>query len=102
MIGIFLLGVAVSAGEFLCTGQIYVATILYLLRAGGGGRSVAFVSLLSYTLAASIPPTLLVVFCYKGKQALALSEFTRQKMPLIKIANAVIFAAFAVIAFFFF
>jgi len=100
MIGIFLLGVAVSAGEFLCTGQIYVATILYLLRAGGGGRSVAFVSLLCYTLAASIPPTLLVIFCYKGKQALALSEFTRQKMPLIKIANAVIFAAFAVIAFF--
>jgi hypothetical protein len=102
MVGIFLLGVAVSAGEFLCTGQIYVATILYLLRTGGGGRSVAFVSLLCYTAAASIPPVVLVIVCYKGKQALALSEFARQKMPLIKIANAVLFAAFAVIAFLFF
>jgi hypothetical protein len=98
MLGIFFLGAAVSAGEFLCTGQIYLATILYLLRADTGGNTVAFVSLLCYTLAASLPPAVLVVFCYKGKQALALSEFVRQRMPLIKIANALIFALFALLA----
>jgi cytochrome c biogenesis protein CcdA len=102
MIGIFFLGAAVSAGEFLCTGQIYLATILYLLRADTGGHSVALASLLSYTLAASIPPAVLVILCYKGKQALALSEFARQKMPVIKIANAVLFALFALLAFLFF
>jgi hypothetical protein len=102
MLGIFLLGIAVSAGDFLCTGQIYVATILYLLRTGSGSHTVALASLLCYTLAASIPPAVLVVFCYKGKQALALSEAARQKMPLIKIANAALFAAFAAIAFLFF
>jgi hypothetical protein len=102
MIGIFFLGAAVSAGEFLCTGQIYLATILYLLRADTGGHSVALASLLCYTLAASIPPAVLVILCYKGKQALALSEFTRQKMPLIKLANAVLFALFALLAFLFF
>jgi hypothetical protein len=98
MLGIFFLGAAVSAGEFLCTGQIYLATILYLLRADTGGNAVALVSLLCYTLAASLPPAILVVFCYKGKQALALSEFVRQRMPLIKIANALIFALFALLA----
>jgi sulfite exporter TauE/SafE len=101
MVGIFFLGAAVSAGEFLCTGQIYLAAILYLLRTDTGGNSVALVSLLCYTLAASIPPAALVIFCYKGKQALALSEFARQKMPLIKIANAVIFGLFALLAWFF-
>ncbi|MDR3148367.1 MAG: sulfite exporter TauE/SafE family protein, partial [Treponema sp.] len=85
MLGIFFLGVAVSAGEFLCTGQIYLATILYLLRADSGGHPLALAGLLCYTLAASIPPTVLVIFCYRGKQALALSEFARQKMPLIKL-----------------
>jgi sulfite exporter TauE/SafE len=102
MAGIFFLGVAVSAGEFLCTGQIYLATILYLIRTNSGGRPLAVIALLCYTLAASLPPALLVLFCYKGKQALALSEFARRKMPVIKIANAVLFALFAFLAFLFF
>jgi sulfite exporter TauE/SafE len=99
MVGIFFLGLAVSAGEFLCTGQIYLATILYLLRANPGGRPLAFTALLCYTLAASLPPAVLVLSCYKGKQALALSGFARKKMPLIKIANAALFALFALLAF---
>jgi cytochrome c biogenesis protein CcdA len=102
MIGIFLLGIAVSAGEFLCTGQIYLATILYLLRADSGGRPLAFTALFCYTLAASLPPALAVLLCHKGKQALALSEFARKKMPVIKIANAALFALFALLAFLFF
>jgi hypothetical protein len=102
MAGIFFLGLAVSAGEFLCTGQIYLATILYLLRANPGGRPLALAALLCYTLAASLPPALLVLFCYKGKQALALSEFARKKMPVVKIANAALFALFAFLAFLFF
>jgi cytochrome c biogenesis protein CcdA len=102
ILGIFFLGLAVSAGEFLCTGQIYLATILYLLRTDTGGHSVALLSLLCYTLAAALPPAIIVVFCYKGKQAFALSEFARQRMPLIKLANAALFALFAVLALLFF
>jgi cytochrome c biogenesis protein CcdA len=102
MIGIFLLGIAVSAGEFLCTGQIYIATILYLLRADSGGRPLALTALFCYTFAASLPPALAVLLCHKGKQVLALSEFARKKMPVIKIANAALFALFALLAFLFF
>jgi cytochrome c biogenesis protein CcdA len=100
VLGIFFLGAAVSAGEFLCTGQIYLAAIVYMVRAGGG--PLASAGLLCYTLAASIPPAALVILCFKGKQALALSEFTRRRMPLIKLANAALFGLFAVLAFFFF
>jgi hypothetical protein len=97
ILGIFLLGAAVSAGEFLCTGQIYLAAILYLLRADTGGNTLAFVSLLCYTLAVSLLPTILVLCCYKGKQVLALSEFVRRRIPLIKIANALVFGFFALL-----
>jgi cytochrome c biogenesis protein CcdA len=101
MAAIFALGVLVSAGEFLCTGQIYLATILYLLRTGTGSV-LAFSAFLCYTLAAALPPALLVILCHKGKQAMALSDFVRNRMPAIKIANSVFFAFFAVFAFFYF
>jgi hypothetical protein len=102
MAAIFLLGVIVSAGEFLCTGQIYLATIIYLLKTGTGNFPLALSALLCYTIAAALPAALLVVLCYKGKKALALSDFARRKMPVIKAANAVLFALFAVFAIFYF
>jgi len=90
---IFLLGVAVSAGEFLCTGQIYLATILYVLRSGGGGAVPAF---LTYVFAMVIPMCILLFLCVKGKRILEMSEFARKNLPVIKLANAVLFLAFAV------
>jgi hypothetical protein len=102
MAAIFVLGVLVSAGEFLCTGQIYLATILYLLRTNTGSFTLAFLAFLCYTVAAALPPTLLVILCHKGKQAMALSDFVRNRMPLIKIANTLFFALFAAFAFFYF
>jgi hypothetical protein len=102
MAAIFTLGVLVSAGEFLCTGQIYLATILYLLRTNTGSFALAFLAFLCYTIAAALPPALLVILCHKGKQAMALSDFVRNRMPVIKIANTLFFAFFAAFAFFYF
>ncbi|MDR0450683.1 MAG: hypothetical protein LBH26_05420 [Treponema sp.] len=102
MAAIFVLGVFVSAGEFLCTGQIYLATILYLLRTNTGSFALALSAFLCYTAAAALPPALLVILCHKGKQAMALSELVRARMPAIKIANTLFFALFAAFAFFFF
>ncbi|MDR1636776.1 MAG: hypothetical protein LBR93_05505, partial [Treponema sp.] len=102
MAAIFSLGALVSAGEFLCTGQIYLATILYLLRTNTGSFALAFSAFLCYTIAAALPPALLVILCHKGKQAMALSDFVRNRMPAIKIANTLFFALFAAFAFFYF
>jgi cytochrome c biogenesis protein CcdA len=102
MAAIFALGVLVSAGEFLCTGQIYLATILYLLRTNTGSLGLALSAFLCYTAAAALPPALLVILCHKGKQAMALSDFVRNRMPAIKIANTLFFALFAAFAFFYF
>jgi hypothetical protein len=102
IVAIFVLGVLVSAGEFLCTGQIYLAAILYLLRTNTGSFPLTLGAFLCYTVAAALPPALLVILCYKGRQAMALSDFFRNKMPVIKIANALLFALFAGFAFFYF
>ena len=89
---VFLLGVVVSAGEFLCTGQIYVATILYVMRSGDVSAIPAF---LTYVTAMIIPMSILLFLCARGRRLLELSEFSRKNLPVIKLANAVLFLAFA-------
>jgi glutaredoxin len=98
---VFLLGMVVSAGEFLCTGQVYLAAILYLLRTDTGNYPLTLTAFLCYTLMAALPPAVLVILCYRGKRAMALSDFIREKMPLIKLANAALFALFAFFTLFF-
>jgi len=89
---VFLLGVIISAGEFLCTGQIYLATILYVLRQG---EASAIPSFLTYVIAMVIPMGILLFLCAKGRRILEMSEFARRNLPVIKLANAVLFLAFA-------
>jgi cytochrome c biogenesis protein CcdA len=90
---IFALGVVVSAGEFLCTGQIYLAAILYIRRAGDITAIPAF---LTYVLAMIIPMSLILLVAAQGKRLLEMSETARKNMPAIKAANALLFLAFAV------
>ncbi|MDR3121189.1 MAG: hypothetical protein LBU58_07655 [Clostridiales bacterium] len=99
---VFVLGLIVSAGEFLCTGQIYLAAILYQARTHAGDTAAAGFSLLLYCVASMIPAVVLIVLCGRGKRALELSEATRKNMPLIKLANAVLFAGIAAATLFFF
>ena len=90
---IFLLGVVISAGEFLCTGQIYLATILYILQSGDISAVPAF---LTYVTAMIIPMIILLFICVRGRRILEVSEFARRNLPLIKLANAALFLAFAI------
>jgi cytochrome c biogenesis protein CcdA len=90
---IFLLGVVISAGEFLCTGQIYLATILYVMRSGDVSAVPAF---LTYVIAMIIPMSVLLIVCARGRRLLEMSEFARKNLPIIKLANAALFLAFAI------
>jgi cytochrome c biogenesis protein CcdA len=99
---IFLLGLVVSAGEFLCTGQIYLAAILYQIRINASDAPRAYLSLFIYCAASMIPAGALIAFCSKGKSALELSDAARRNLPLIKLLNAALFAIIAVAALLFF
>ncbi|MDR1542077.1 MAG: hypothetical protein LBU32_29690 [Clostridiales bacterium] len=91
---VFLVGAAISAGEFLCTGQVYIATILYILKSSPGNYQ-TLAAFFTYVIAMVIPMSLMVVFVAYGKRLLELSEFARKRMPAIKLANAFLFLCFA-------
>ena len=103
------LGAAVSAGEFLCTGQIYVAMIINTINAGIGGTGAgeagageagaAFWLLALYSAAFVAPPAILIILIGKGKKLFDVSEFFRERLVWIKLFNIAVFAAVIVFIF---
>ncbi|NLO82374.1 MAG: hypothetical protein GX094_04860 [Clostridiales bacterium] len=94
LIGSFSLGMIISAGEFLCTGQIYLATIVYVLRSSPAFNLQAFAYFILYTLAFIIPLLVITIIIYKGKEVFDVSELIRERMPIIKLINAALFFIF--------
>lgn len=88
-------GILISLFEFLCTGQIYLPTIIYI---GGISqfRTRALSYLLLYNLAFILP--LIIVFCaaYSGVRALQLSGLLNKWLASIKLITGILFLGFAV------
>lgn len=82
------LGVLVAAGEFLCAGQVYLATLLAAIQAGND-LGTLFPMLAGYCLMFLAPSTVLSFAVARGQALLTVSEFVRRRMPLIKLATAV-------------
>jgi cytochrome c biogenesis protein CcdA len=95
--GVFALGILVSAGEFLCTGQIYLATILYMIRRNPSLDLQTLLAFFAYVAGMMLPPMLLTLAVWRGKKVFQLSEFARRNMPLIKLINAAVFLVFGAI-----
>lgn len=98
----FALGMLISLGEFLCTGQIYLTTIVTVLQTNKELNLQAFAYLVLYDLAFIIPLLILTYVIYKGKEVFEVSEVIREKLHLIKIINVGIFLIFGVIVIIFF
>ena len=100
--GIFLsllvlgLGIAISIGEFFCTGQIYMASILYLLKSAKEQLASLVFTLLVYVTAMSIPSVCILFVIYKTKKTQRVSEFMLEHMAAVKLLNAALFAGYAV------
>lgn len=89
------LGVAVSLGEFFCTGQIYMASILYLLRSQGGEQTRNFAYLLLYVTAMSIPGAATILVIHFTKMIGRVSDFMLRHLGTIKLVNTALFALYA-------
>lgn len=87
------LGMAISIGEFFCTGQIYMASITYLLRLKAAGVWVYF---LVYVTAMSLPAFLMLLVIQKTRNTERVSEFMLRHMGAVKIFNALLFFGYAV------
>lgn len=102
LLGSFLLGLIISVGEFLCTGQIFLATIVYVLKGDSALNIKAFIYLVLYTVA-FVSPVIAVSFVIaRTKAVFDVSEAIRKRLPAIKLANAIVFLIFGLIVIFLF
>lgn len=98
----FILGVVISFGEFLCTGQIYILTLVYVMQISPQFDIITFASFLIYGMALIIPMLLLLLVVYKGKEVFEVSEMVRSNFKYIKLINAAAFAIFGIVLILFF
>lgn len=93
----FLAGVLISFGEFLCTGQIYLATIVSILNHSGIFNPKALGFFIIYDLGFILPLALLTFAVIKGKTVFELSNLIREKIQYVKLVNAVVLLIFAAV-----
>ena len=86
--------VVIALGEFFCTGQIYLASILQWVQSSPG-EGVPFFIFCLYIAAMCIPALLIIILVAGGKSVFALSEKSLQRMPAVKLLYAVLFLVFA-------
>lgn len=86
------LGMAISVGEFFCTGQIYMASITYLLR---DGVTLVWLYFLVYVTAMSLPALLMLAVIQKTRNTEHISEFMLRHLGAVKIFNALLFFGYA-------
>ena len=90
---ILILGIVISFGEFFCTGQIYMASITYMLK---DQMKAAILPFLVYTTAMSVPAVIMILLIQRTRNTDAVSDFMFRHLGLIKIFNAILFTLFAV------
>ncbi len=89
LLAVVLLGVLVSLGEFLCAGQLYLATLLATINAGAADAR-RLMMLAVYCLAFIMPSALLTLVILRLRHTLQASDFIRRRMPLIKLLTALV------------
>ena len=99
IVGSFSLGLLLSFGEFLCTGQLYLAIILGMVHSSSLHHGAAMAYLFLYSIAFIVPIIILTILLYKGRKLFDITEFFREREALIKLINVGIFIALGIIIF---
>ncbi len=86
------LGALVAGGEFLCAGQVYLATLLASVRSGIATLP-AFGLLCAYCAAFLLPSAALAALVLRGRAAISVSVFLSRHMAVIKVLTALTLAA---------
>jgi len=96
----FLIGGVVSSFELVCTGQIYLPTISYVVSATSY-RAEALTALFLYSVFFTMPLLAVFVFVLTGLSSVEMITFLKKHVVGAKLLNAVLFGVFAVYLFFF-
>ncbi|MBP7216529.1 MAG: hypothetical protein KBA46_04505 [Candidatus Omnitrophica bacterium] len=89
----FVTGFLISLLEAVCTGQLYLPTITFMLKESGL-RMRAFVYLLLYNAMFVVPLAGVLVFALFGVTSEGFSRLIKKHMQLIKLLMAIMFFAF--------
>lgn len=88
---LFLLGIVISAGEFLCTGQVYLASLLYMVKQNEGFNMQLAGNLVLYLTAMCVPMIVVVMLVSKGKSVMSASHLSLKILPVVKLAYSIFF-----------
>ncbi|MCD6134082.1 MAG: hypothetical protein J7J25_00965 [Candidatus Omnitrophica bacterium] len=86
----FLSGILVSLLEAVCTGQVYLPTITFILQ-NSTFRFRALMYLLGYNLMFILPLVGVFLFSLAGVSSSRFSEFSRRHLGLVKLLLAILF-----------
>ncbi len=89
----FVLGIALSVTELICTGQIYLGIIYgihYL------DSFYAYVALFFYNIMFVLPLIVIAVIAIKGKGVMSTSNWIREHLHIIKLLSALFFLGIAI------
>jgi thiol-disulfide isomerase/thioredoxin len=93
----FFLSILVSMGEFLCTGQIYLSTIVTIYHTNPEFNMLSLLYLIVYNFSMIIPLLSITVVIYKTSSIFTLSDFVRKNLHIIKLLNIIIYIIIAII-----
>jgi glutaredoxin len=83
-------GFFISFSEFVCTGQIYLPTLMFVSEVPSL-RIKAILYLFVYNIAFIIPLGIVFVSAYRGMSSSALNRFWRSKVEVVKLISALFF-----------
>ncbi len=92
VIAAFAAGIVISLLELACTGQVYLPTIQYMLKAGHGS---AVRHLAVYNIAFIIPLIVVFALAYFGLRSDALIRFQTRHTAKVKVLTGLLFVALA-------
>ena len=89
------LGIIISLLEFVCTGQEYVPTILYMLKTGNRiGKAIQLLTV--YNLAFVLPLVLAGIACIVGSRTDRVTGFYRKHLAVVKLCFCFFFTGLAI------
>lgn len=92
----FLIGIIIALTEFLCSGQIYLVSIVTVMQTNSPMFSQAFMYLIFYSLICTMPLIIVVLIIAAGKRTLEISNLFIEKIQYIKLIYAALFGLLAV------
>lgn len=96
-LSVFALGILVAFSEFLCAGQVYLATLLAGLQSGVEMPRMLML-LVGFCFAFLLPSVAVGIALARGQTMFAVSERLRANMPLIKLITALAMALIVIAA----